>query len=92
MQSVHVNAYMIRTVRGHYAKTDTGEGIGYVMFRTRKAADKWAEEHGQGCYVVSVRAAITPTNTRRTARMVALQKARAEVLSAKRKVEHNFYP
>jgi hypothetical protein len=92
MQSVHTTRYMIRTMRGHYVKTNTDEGIGYVMFRTKPAAKAWAAEWGEDCYVVTVRAAITPTISGRTERMVAVRETRPQEISAKYKVEHNFYP
>ena len=93
MQSVHVTAYAVRTLRGHYVKTGNDEGTGYALFNTRSAAKEWVEEQGkENCFVIRVRVAITPTDTGRTERMVAVRQARSEALSAKRKVEHNFYP
>ena len=96
MQSVHVSAYMIRNLRGHYVKTNSDEGIGYVMFKTRAKAKEWVEEHGkEDCFVVAVRTAITPTNTSRTERLVAVRQAQSKVLSQadyQKRVEHNFFP
>lgn len=92
MQTVHVSAYMIRNLRGSYVKSENDEGVGYVMFRSQAKAKEWVKQHGESCYVVAVRTAITPTNTSRTERMVAVREAQSKTLSAKRKVEHNFYP
>ena len=81
MQSVHVSAYMVRNLRGHYVKTNTDEGIGYVMFRTKAKAKEWIGEHGkEDCFVVGVRTAITPTDTGRTERLVAVHKTRPETI------------
>lgn len=86
MQSVHVSAYMVRTLRGNYVKTNTGEGIGYVMFRTRAKAKEWIEEHGkEDCFVVGVRTAITPIDTGRTERLVAVRQAQSTVFPANAK-------
>ena len=81
MQSVHVSAYMLRTLRGSYVRTKDDEGIGYIMFRTKTEAKKWIESKGQeDCYVVKVRAAITPTDSGRAERLVAVQKTRPQVV------------
>ncbi len=91
MQSVHVSAYMVRTLRGNYVKTNTDEGIGYVMFRTRAKAKEWIEEHGkEDCFVVGVRTAITPIDTGRTERLVAVRQARPKVVP--KEPHHNFFP
>jgi hypothetical protein len=71
---------MVRTLKGHYVKTNTGEGIGYVMFKTKTKALQWADEQGQDYYVVKVRAAITPTYTGRVERLVAVQKTRPKAI------------
>jgi hypothetical protein len=96
MQTVHVTAYMVRTLRGHYVKTNTDEGIGYVMFHTKAKAREWVEEQGkEDCFVVKVRTAITPTDSGRVERLVAVQAARPKTLSQadyQKRVEHNFYP
>jgi len=93
MQTVHATKYMVRTLAGHYAKTDNNEGVGYQMFNTRKEAKKWAEDKGiDNGYVVKVRAAITPIDTGRAERLVAIREAQSKALSAKHKVEHNFFP
>ena len=47
MQSVHVDKYMVRTTRGTYVKTNSEEGIGYVMFNTKTAAKEWVESQGK---------------------------------------------
>ena len=73
MQSIHLDKYMVRTMKGHYVKDDN-EGIGYIMFDTKAAAKAWATEWGEDCYVVKVRAAITPTISGRVERMVAIRK------------------
>lgn len=81
MKSVHVSAYMLRDLRGSYAKTKTDEGIGYAMFRTKTLAQeniKWY--FPDGGFVVKVRAAITPVDSGRTERMVAVQKARPKAV------------
>lgn len=93
MQSIHVTAYMVRNTRGHYEKTTGNEGIGYVMFHTKAAAQDWVQFNNRDdCFVVKVRTAITPVDSGRTERLVALREARSKAISAKRKVEHNFYP
>jgi hypothetical protein len=72
---------MLRTLRGSYVRTKDDEGIGYIMFRTKTEAKKWVESKGQeDCYVVKVRAAITPTYTGRVERLVAVRKARPQVV------------
>ena len=82
MTSVHVSAYMVRTLKGHYVKTNTDEGIGYVMFKTRAKAREWVEEQGrEDCFVVPVRTAITPTYASRTERLVAVHKTRPKEIS-----------
>ena len=87
MQSVHVSAYMVRTLKGHYVKTNTGEGIGYVMFKTKAKAKQWVDRQGEDYYVVKVRAAITPTYSGRAERMVAVQKTRPQAIP---KTQQNF--
>jgi hypothetical protein len=73
---------MVRTLKGHYVKTNSDEGIGYVMFKTRTKAKEWVEAQGLAdCFVVPVRTAITPTDTGRTERMVALHKAKSKAVS-----------
>jgi hypothetical protein len=89
MQSIHLDKYMVRSLRGHYVKTDD-EGIGYVMFDTKAAAKAWATEWGEDCYVVKVRAAITPSNSGRTERMVAVHKARSEEVPYAHQTEFRF--
>ena len=86
MQSVHVSAYMVRTTRGSYVRTKDDEGIGYVMFRTKTEAKEWVESQGkEDCFVVKVRAAITPVDSGRAERLVAVRKARTTVFPANAK-------
>jgi hypothetical protein len=74
---------MVRTTRGSYVKDDN-EGIGYVMFRTKAQAKEWIESRGkEDCFVVKVRAAITPVDSGRTERLVAVQKTRPQTVSEK---------
>ena len=81
MQSIHLDKYMVRTLKGHYVKTDNqDEGIDYLMFRTKTGAKEWIEKHQRDdCFVVKVRTAITPTDSGRIPRMVAVHKARPQV-------------
>ena len=78
MQSVHTTAYMVRSLYGgHYEKTGRDEGTGYVMYRTRTLAQKCIDQHYQGkAFVVKVRVAITPTESSRNERALAIRKAR----------------
>jgi hypothetical protein len=72
---------MLRTLRGSYVRTKDDEGIGYVMFKTKTKAKKWVESQGkEDCYVVKVRAAITPTHSGRAERLVAVRKTRPQVV------------
>jgi hypothetical protein len=80
MTSIHLDKYMVKTTRGYYVKTDSKEGIGYVMFDTRAAATEWATTWGEDCYVVKVRATIKPSISGRTERMVAVHKAGPQVV------------
>jgi len=82
MQSVHVSAYMIRNLRGHYVKTNTDEGVGYVMFQTKTKAKEWIAKHGEDSFVVKVRTTITPIDSGRTERLVAVHKTRPTVFPA----------
>ena len=91
MQSVHATAYMVRTLKGHYVKSNSDEGTGYVMFRTRTKAKEWVEAQGlTDCFVVTVRAAFTPTDSGRNERMVAVHKTQPKTISEK--LKNNFYP
>ena len=84
MQSVHVSAYMVRTTRGSYVRTKDDEGIGYVMFRTKTEAKEWIESQGkEDCFVVKVRAAITPVDSGRAERLVAVRKTRPQTVPEK---------
>ena len=79
MQSVHVTAYMVRNLRGGYVRTERDEGIGYVMYRTKSLAKACIKEHyPEGAFVVKVRTAITPIDSGRAERMVAVREARAK--------------
>lgn len=89
MQSIHLSKYMVRSLRGHYVKTNT-DGIGYVMFDTKAAATAWAKEQGTDHYVVKVRIGVTPTDSGRTERVVAVRETRPKTLSEK--LKNNFFP
>ena len=90
MQTVHVDAYMVRTLRGHYVRTKDDEGFGYIAFRTKAQATEWIEEHGkEDCFVVKVRTAITPVDSGRTERLVAVRKAQPKTIP---EIHHNFFP
>jgi len=91
MQSVHVSAYMVRTTRGSYVRTKDDEGIGYIMFRTKTEAKEWVESQGkEDCFVVKVRAAITPIDSGRAERLVAVHKARPKVVPQAHQTEYRF--
>lgn len=93
MQSVHVNAWMVRNLKGHYAKTNTGEGVGYVMYHTKAQAQQYvADNCPDGGYVVKVRTTITPVDSGRAERLVAVRQARPTAYAETNKVSHNFYP
>jgi hypothetical protein len=90
MQSIHLDKYMVRTLRGHYVKTED-EGIGYIMFRTKTEAKEWIESQGkEDCFVVKVRAAITPTYTGRVERLVAVRKTRPQEIPQAHQTEYRF--
>lgn len=78
MQSVHATAYMVRSIYGgYYEKTGRDEGTGYVMYRTKTLAQQCIDKHYQGkAFVVKVRVAITPTESSRNERALAIRKAR----------------
>jgi len=88
MQTVHVTKYTLRTLKGNYVKVD--EGIGYIMFDARKAAKEWAQANGETLFPVKVRIAITPIDSGRAERLVAVHKAQSKTLSEK--LKHNFFP
>jgi hypothetical protein len=72
---------MVRTTRGSYVRTKDDEGIGYIMFRTKTEAKEWIESQGkEDCFVVKVRAAITPIDSGRAERLVAVHKARPQAI------------
>jgi hypothetical protein len=84
---------MIRSLKGHYAKRELEEGIDYVMYRTKALAQanvKWY--FPDGGYVVKVRATITPIDSARTERMVAVRQTRPTAYAETNKVRDNFYP
>ena len=89
MQSIHLNKYMVRSLRGHYVKTNT-DGVGYVMFDTKVAATAWAKEQGTDHYVVKVRIGITPVNSGRTERVVAVRETRPKAISQNYQTEFTF--
>lgn len=78
MQSVHTTAYMVRNIYGgHYEKTGKDEGTGYVMYRTKTLAQQCIDKHYQGkAFAVKVRVSITPTESSRNERALAIRKAR----------------
>ena len=91
MQTVHVDAYMVRTLRGHYVRTKDDEGFGYVAFRTKAQAKEWVEEHGkEDSFVVKVRTAITPVDSGRAERLVAVRQARPKTISQTQQTEFRF--
>ncbi len=92
MQSVHVNAWMVRNLRGHYAKTGTGEGVGYVMYPTKAQAQQYvADNCKDGGYVVKVRTTITPIDSGRTERMVAVRQARPTAYAVKNQNQRELF-
>ena len=91
MQAVHATVYMVRNTRGHYERTIGDEGTGYVMFQTRKAARAYVEYNKRpDCYVVKARTAITPIDTGRAERMVAIRQTRPTAVP--KEIHHNFFP
>ena len=89
MQSIHLDKYMVRSLRGHYVKTNT-DGVGYVMFDTKVAATTWAKEQGTDHYVVKVRIGITPTDSGRTERVVAVRATRPQTIPKTHQTEFTF--
>lgn len=79
MTSIHLSKYMVRSLRGHYVKTNT-DGVGYVMFDTKVAATAWAKEQGTDHYVTKVRIGITPLNSGRVERLVAVRETRPKAI------------
>lgn len=82
MQALHVTKYTLRTLKGNYVKVDGG--IGYIMFDTRKAAKDWAQASGETLFPVKVRIAVTPIDSGRAERLVAVHKARTKTISETR--------
>jgi hypothetical protein len=78
MQSVHATGYMVRSIyKGTYEKTGRDEGTGYVMYRTKVLAQEHIDEYCEGkAFIVKVRVAITPTESSRNERALAIRKAR----------------
>ena len=92
MQSVHVNAWMVRTLRGHYVKTGTGEGVGYVMYPTKAQAQQYvADNCKDGGYVVKVRTTITPLDSARAERFVAVRQARPTAYAVKNQNQQELF-
>lgn len=89
MQSIHLDKYMVRSLRGHYVKTNT-DGIGYVMFDTKVAATAWAKEQGTDHYVVKVRIGVTPVNSGRIERVVAVRETRPKTIPQTHQTEFEF--
>ena len=89
MQSIHLSKYMVRSLRGHYVKTNT-DGIGYVMFDTKVAATAWAKEQGTDHYVVKVRIGVTPVNSGRIERVVAVRETRPKAIPQTHQTEFEF--
>ena len=78
MQSVHTTAYMVRSIyKGIYEKTGRDEGTGYVMYRTKVLAQEHIDKHCEDkAFIVKFRVAITPTESSRNERALAIRKAR----------------
>jgi hypothetical protein len=78
MQSVHTTGYMVRSIyKGAYEKTHRDRGTGYVMYRTRTLAQEYINENCNGeAFVVKVRVAITPIDSSRNERALAIRKIR----------------
>ena len=92
MQSVHVNAWMVRNLKGHYAKTNTGEGVGYVMYHTKAQAQQYvADNCPDGGYVVKVRTTITPVDSGRAERLVAVRQARPTAYAVKNQNQRELF-
>jgi hypothetical protein len=78
-------------MRGHYVRTKDDEGFGYIAFRTKAQAKEWIEEHGkEDSFVVKVRTAITPVDSGRAERLVAVHKTRPKTIPQTHKTEFNF--
>jgi hypothetical protein len=88
MQSVHQTVWMIRTMRGSYAKDTNGT---YITRKTKVEAQAAIDaDESLEAFPVRVRASFTPTYSSRVERMVALYKARPKALPEK--IHHNFFP
>jgi len=92
MQSVHSTGYMVRSIyKGTYEKTGRDDGTGYVLYRTRTLAQQHIDKYCEGkAFVVKVRVAITPTESSRNERALAIHKARPKTISEK--LKNNFFP
>ena len=80
-QSVHVDAYLVRTPRGHYVKTNSKEGVGYAGYQTMRLAEDYIINEGITAHIVPVRIALTPTISGRTRLVVAGPKTGPEEVS-----------
>jgi hypothetical protein len=83
---------MVRNLRGHYAKTNTGEGVGYVMYPTKAQAQQYvADNCKDGGYVVKVRTTITPIDSARAERLVAVRQARPTAYAVKNQNQQELF-
>jgi len=77
--AVHSDSYVLRTMRGHYVKDDSGL---YRQFKTKIHAQAFAESNlSEDVYIVPVRVAITPTVSGRPRQVVAVHKAGPQEVS-----------
>ena len=78
MQAVHATGYMVRNLhRGTYERTCTDEGTGYLIYRTKKLAQEYIDNHCESkAFTVKVRVAITPIDSSRDERALAIRKIR----------------
>jgi hypothetical protein len=60
------------------------------MFDTKVAATAWAKEQGTDHYVVKVRIGITPTDSGRTERVVAVRATRPQTIPQTHQTEFTF--
>jgi hypothetical protein len=60
------------------------------MFDTKVAATAWAKEQGTDHYVVKVRIGITPVNSGRIERVVAVRETRPKAISQNYQTEFTF--
>jgi len=77
--AVHSDSYVLRTMRGHYVKDDSGL---YRQFKTKINAQAFAESNlSEDVFIVPVRVAITPTVSGRPRQVVAVHKAGPQEVS-----------